>query len=102
MLESSISQLRRSERGTDDEERRLSASVDPAWRHRLGLELRRRRTAQGLTQAALGQPLTKAFVSSVEHGRSVPSLPALRLMTGRLGITLGEFLACVEDESTAT
>jgi transcriptional regulator with XRE-family HTH domain len=83
----------------DDDERRLSASVDPAWRRCLGQELRRRRTDRGLTQAALGRPLTKGFVSAVERGRSVPSLPALRLMTGRLGTTLGEFLTAVENES---
>ena len=75
--------------------------MDPAWRLRLGHELRRRRVDRGLTQAALGEPLTKGFVSAVEHGRSVPSLPALRLMTRRLGTTLAEFLAAVEDESTA-
>lgn len=86
----------------EDEERRLSASIDPDWRRRLGQELRRRRTDRGLTQSALGEPLTKGFVSAVERGRSVPSLPALRLMTGRLGITLGEFLTSVENESTRT
>lgn len=85
----------------DDEARRLSARLDPSWRRRLGQELRRRRTDRGLTQSALGQPLSKGFVSAVEHGRSVPSLPALRLMTTRLGTTLGEFLACVEEESTS-
>jgi transcriptional regulator with XRE-family HTH domain len=85
----------------EDIERRLSASIDPAWRRRLGQELRRRRTDRGLTQSALGAPLSKAFVSAVEHGRSVPSLPALRLMTTRLDTTLGEFLTCVEEESTA-
>ena len=83
----------------DDDERRLSASVDPAWRRRLGQELRRRRNDRGLTQAALGVPLTKGFVSAVERGRTVPSLPALRLMAGRLGTTLGEFLTAVDDES---
>ena len=85
----------------DDEEHRLSASVDPAWRLRLGDELRRRRRDRGLTQSALGEPLSKGFVSAVEHGRAVPSLPALRLMTHRLGMTLGEFLSAVDDESTA-
>lgn len=85
----------------EDEEHRLSASMDPAWRLRLGDELRRRRTDRGLTQSALGQPLTKGFVSAVEHGRAVPSLPALQLMTRRLGTTLGEFLSAVDGESTA-
>ena len=102
MDRSSISQPGARTAGADEDERRLSASVDPAWRLRLGQELRRRRTDHGLTQSALGEPLSKGFVSAVERGRSVPSLPALRLMTHRLGTTLGEFLTCVEDESTAT
>jgi len=53
-----------------------------------------------MTQATLGAPLSKGFVSAVERGRTIPSLPALRLMVGRLGITLGEFLMAVEEEST--
>jgi transcriptional regulator with XRE-family HTH domain len=95
-VQSSISQLR------SDQERRLSATLDPAWRRALGLELRDRRRGSGLTQEALGAPLTKAFVSAVEHGRTVPSLPALRLMTGRLGIPLGDFFRCVDRRSTGT
>jgi helix-turn-helix protein len=95
-VQSSISQL------TTDQERRLSASLDPAWRIALGLELRDRRRGSGLTQGALGAPLTKGFVSAVEHGRTIPSLPALRLMTDRLGIPLGEFLRGVDRRSTTT
>jgi hypothetical protein len=95
-VESSISQR------TPEQERRLSASLDPVWRLALGLELRERRRGSGLTQEALGAPLTKGFVSAVEHGRTVPSLPALRLMTGRLGVPLGEFLRSVDRRSTTT
>jgi transcriptional regulator with XRE-family HTH domain len=95
-VQSSISQL------TPDQERRLSASLDPAWRLALGLELRERRRRSGLTQETLGAPLTKGFVSAVEHGRIIPSLPALRLMTDRLGVPLGEFLRYVDRRSTAT
>jgi DNA-binding transcriptional regulator YiaG len=95
-VQSSISQL------SSERERRLSTSLDPAWRVALGLELRDRRRGSGLTQEALGVPLTKAFVSAVEHGRTVPSLPALRLMTDRLGIPLGEFFRAVDRRSTGT
>ena len=95
-VQSSISQQ------TTDQERRLSASLDPAWRVALGLELRDRRRGSGLTQGALGAPLTKGFVSAVEHGRTIPSLPALRLMTDRLGVPLGEFLRSVDLRSTRT
>jgi transcriptional regulator with XRE-family HTH domain len=95
-MESSISQH------TSDQERRLSASLDPAWRLALGLELRDRRRCSGLTQEALGAPLSKGFVSAVEHGRAVPSISALRLMTDRLGVSLGEFFGNVDRRSTAT
>lgn len=76
--------------------RRLSASVDVRWRRRMGHELRRIRADRGLSQGALGHPLSKAFVSAVENGRVVPSLPALRLMTERLGISLADFFATVD------
>ena len=95
-MESSISQL------AGDRDNRLSASLDPAWRRALGVELRDRRQASGLTQEALGTPLTKGFVSAVEHGRTIPSLPALRLMTDRLGVPLGEFLRSVDGRSSST
>lgn len=70
--------------------------MDPALRRALGIELRSRRLAIGLTQEALGRPLTRAFVSSVESGRTVPSLPALRLMVDRLGVPLSTFFDGVE------
>jgi DNA-binding transcriptional regulator YiaG len=95
-VQSSISQL------SSEQERRRSASLDPAWRLAMGLELRDRRRGSGLTQQALGAPLTKGFVSAVEHGRTVPSLAALRLMTDRLGIALGEFFVSVDRRSTDT
>jgi transcriptional regulator with XRE-family HTH domain len=66
----------------------------------VGLELRARRLARGMSQAGLGQPLTRAFVSSVERGRVVPSLPALLLMTEKLGTTLEEFFAGVNRHMT--
>ena len=47
-------------------------------------------------------PLSKGFVSAVEHGRAVPSIPALRLMTDRLGVSLGEFFRGVDRRSTGT
>jgi len=59
---------------------------------RLGLTIRIHRLAAGLTQTQLGFPLTKAFVSQVECGRTLPSLPALSLMADRLGISMGRLL----------
>jgi transcriptional regulator with XRE-family HTH domain len=68
----------------------------------IGAELRRRRVDAGLTQAVLGTPLTRGFVSAVEHGRAVPSIPALALLADRLGITLDEFFLGVHSEMTTT
>ncbi len=50
----------------------------------------------GLTQSGLGAPLTRAFVSAVERGRAVPSLPALAHMLGRIDMPLSEFFRRVE------
>jgi transcriptional regulator with XRE-family HTH domain len=54
-----------------------------------------------LTQASLGAPMTRAFVSSVERGRTVPSLPALALLVDRLNLSLSEFFLGVQSHMTA-
>lgn len=69
--------------------------LDMASTRRLGLEIRRRRTTLGLSQANLGAPLTRGFVSAVETGQCVPSLSALVLMAERLGTTTAELLGSV-------
>jgi transcriptional regulator with XRE-family HTH domain len=47
--------------------------------------------------------MTRSYVSSVEAGRTTPSLPALRLMVLRLDMTLAEFFSEVDaDLSTGT
>ena len=66
----------------------------------IGRELRRQRRARGLTQAALGAPMTRAFVSAVETGRTVPSLPALALLADRLGLALDDFFVGVKVQMT--
>jgi transcriptional regulator with XRE-family HTH domain len=66
----------------------------------IGRELRRRRTAKGLTQASLGEPLTRGFVSAVERGHTVPSIAALALLTDRLDTGLDEFFRGVNDQMT--
>jgi transcriptional regulator with XRE-family HTH domain len=76
--------------------RRRSAATSPEWRRALGDELRRLRTGRKLTQAAFGTPLTRAFVSAVERGRAVPSIPALEVMLGRVGTPMSEFFAAIE------
>jgi transcriptional regulator with XRE-family HTH domain len=81
---------------------RLSSSMDPAVRAAVGGTLRRHRLARSMTQGTLGHPLTRAYVSSVESGRTVPSLPALRLMVLRLDMSLAEFFAEVDAQLSTT
>jgi transcriptional regulator with XRE-family HTH domain len=61
----------------------------------IGAELRIRRIRRGLTQRELGVPFTAAFVSAVELGYAIPSVPALAALTERLGIGLDEFFSGV-------
>jgi transcriptional regulator with XRE-family HTH domain len=63
----------------------------------VGRQLRAARRARGLTQAHLGNPLSGAFVSAVERGEIVPSLPSLALLVSRLGLRLATFFRAVED-----
>jgi transcriptional regulator with XRE-family HTH domain len=64
----------------------------------LGAEIRRRRMAMGLSQDSVGKPLSRAFLSSVESGRSVPSLPSLLMIARRLNSTGAAILESVETE----
>jgi transcriptional regulator with XRE-family HTH domain len=64
-------------------------------RHRLGAEVRSRRRAAGLTQAELGDPLTKAYVGLLEAGRVLPSLPTFIVLAERLGMSPDELLRAV-------
>jgi len=57
---------------------------DSEFARGLGAEIRRRRVALGMSQVQLADPLSKAFVSLIEHGRVVPSLPSLGLIADRL------------------
>jgi transcriptional regulator with XRE-family HTH domain len=66
----------------------------------IGREIRRHRRAQGLTQASLGAPLTRGFVSAVECGRTMPSIPALALLADRLEIPLDAFFSGVKINMT--
>jgi transcriptional regulator with XRE-family HTH domain len=68
----------------------------------IGRELRRRRVAAGLTQTDVGRPMTRGYVSAVELGRTVPSIPALALLLGRLGVPLDDFFEGVQQEMTVS
>jgi transcriptional regulator with XRE-family HTH domain len=66
----------------------------------IGRELHRRRMASGLSQASLGRPLTRGFVSAVERGHTVPSIAALALLTDRLDTGLEDFFRGVNEQMT--
>lgn len=57
----------------------------------IGQALRNARRRRRFTQAQLGAPFSGAFVSRVEKGDALPSLPALAFLLRRLDLTLGEF-----------
>ena len=58
----------------------------------IGRRIRRQRLAAGLTQAQLGEPYGKSFVSAVENGHSLPSLKVLWLFASRLGVDVGDLV----------
>jgi transcriptional regulator with XRE-family HTH domain len=64
-------------------------------RSSLGQELRKRRLEANLSQSSLSAPLTRAFISQVEAGRTLPSLPALIVLAERLGTSADEILKSV-------
>ena len=66
----------------------------------MGAELRRRRDEAGITQSELGGTLSRAFISSVERGRILPSLAALLLLADRLDLSLDSFFAGVNNHMT--
>lgn len=72
------------------------AGSDSAFSRALGDEVRRRRLALGLSQSSVGRPLSRAFVSSVENGRLMPSLPSLLMIARRLNSSGADILASVE------
>lgn len=54
-----------------------------------------------MTQTELGRPLTRAFVSAVEHGRCLPSLAALAHIADRLNVSPADLLEPVKHELAA-
>lgn len=59
----------------------------------VGTRIRSLRTAKGLTQAQLADPLyTKAYISMLESGRTRASMKALEHIAGVLGVTPADLL----------
>lgn len=67
----------------------------------IGQVLREARRRRGLTQQKLAIPFSAAFVCSVENGNTIPSLPSLAILLGRLGMSLADFFAEVERRAAA-
>lgn len=61
----------------------------------MGLELRSLRQRAGLTQAQLAEPMTGAYVSSIEGGHVFPSVPALAMLLDRLDVSLAQYFVGV-------
>jgi transcriptional regulator with XRE-family HTH domain len=68
---------------------------DRALRRRLGNEIRRRRLAAHLSQDEVSAPMTRGYVSQVERGRAMPSLPALIVIAEHLGTSADVVLKAV-------
>lgn len=66
----------------------------------IGSELRQRRRSRGLTQRELGMPFTRAFISAVELGYAIPSVPTLAMLAARLDVGLDEFFRGVNQRWT--
>jgi transcriptional regulator with XRE-family HTH domain len=62
----------------------------------LGLEIKARRVALGLSQAAAASPMSRAFMSSVERGRYTPSLPGLLIIARKLNTSAATILEAVD------
>ena len=59
---------------------------DSPFARELGARIRLARQAEGLSQAALGAPFTRAYVSLIEAGHTLPSLPVLLHLAERLHV----------------
>jgi transcriptional regulator with XRE-family HTH domain len=68
----------------------------------LGSRIRDLRLHAGLTQAQLGLPRTRSFVSAVEHGRTLPSLRALLQMSERLGVPMAVLIGELDSTGPET
>lgn len=61
---------------------------------RIGSRIRQRRKEIRLTQAELGHPAyTKSYVSQIEQGQTMPSLPAMVFFAQRLGRPIDWFVS---------
>src|SRR5438034_8234879 len=77
------------------------AQVRSAMVADVGARIRSLRTAKGLTQAQLAEPLyTKAYISMLESGRTRASMKALEHIAGVLGVKPSDLLGGMSAPST--
>ena len=71
----------------------MATAIRSAMVADVGARIRSLRTARGLTQAQLSEPLyTKAYISMLESGRTRASMKALEHIAGVLGVTPSDLL----------
>jgi transcriptional regulator with XRE-family HTH domain len=71
----------------------MSTQIRSAMVADVGARIRSLRTAKGLTQAQLADPLyTKAYISMLESGRTRASMKALEHIAGALGVQASDLL----------
>jgi transcriptional regulator with XRE-family HTH domain len=78
----------------------LGVGPGSAFAVALGQIVKEHRRSSGLTQEQIATPATKAFISLVEHGRIVPSLPSLLLIATKLGVPARDLLSQVNARMT--
>ncbi len=71
----------------------MATAIRSAMVADVGARIRSLRTARGLTQAQVAEPLyTKAYISMLESGRTRASMKALEHIAGVLGVTPADLL----------
>ena len=76
----------------------LAAGRGTRFTRTLGSIIRERRVSLGLSQEDIGYPLSKSFISLVEHGQVSPSLASLVLISARLELPLWKLLKVVSQQ----
>jgi transcriptional regulator with XRE-family HTH domain len=80
---------------------RMATQIRSAMVADVGARIRSLRTAKGLTQAQLAEPLyTKAYISMLESGRTRASMKALEHIAGVLGVKPSDLLGGTSAPST--
>ena len=65
------------------------------------MRIRALRRSRGISQAVLGYPLSRAYISLIEHDRAVPSLRTLLAIAERLKVEPCDLIFMVNFDSRA-